>query len=306
MAQLVLHPGEVSSFDEFCVATSSPAAALDGYVSGPARWDGIGHVNFDHHGGCDRLSTRATCEQVALALETGCPVLVDSQGRTRPGLSVHANGADPDVALSWWLCLNPELVRLDSVQRLVALEGVIDTTGGTTIPCPLEELARFAWVIDPWASRREGLAAMDARGLAEVVTDTADRIDSHVRGSQDAGEVDPAYEVMGTVGRVLVVHERHPLARARLVAEGASGFVSVLPGPTPGSKRYSVGVVSPWVQIDLWGVFDELNRLEGCPAEDCWGGCDLVGGSPRRSGSRLAPEAVATVLDRSLRTHPRG
>ena len=48
--------------------------ALDGAVQGPQIDAASRRFSFDHHAGCTRLVTLATCQQVALALELGLVV----------------------------------------------------------------------------------------------------------------------------------------------------------------------------------------------------------------------------------------
>lgn len=58
---------------ESFVATKPPfSIALDGYVSTGPRFDATGpYLNANHHEEVDRLSTRATCAQILMALRQG-------------------------------------------------------------------------------------------------------------------------------------------------------------------------------------------------------------------------------------------
>jgi hypothetical protein len=93
-------------------------------------------MNLDHHQGCVRPFTLATCEQ-ALAL-----VLRGLDLREKPW-TIHANDADLDIVLAIWVLLNgPHLEPGGSVLQAVApvirLEGVIDAHGSE-----LRELTGF-------------------------------------------------------------------------------------------------------------------------------------------------------------------
>lgn len=44
-------------------------------------------------------------------------------------------------------------------------------------------------------------------------------------------------------------------------------------------------------------TFRALNQAEGC-MNDCWGGSDTIGGSPRVSGSCLSPSEVAGIINK--------
>lgn len=283
VVELVVHPRVTVSFDEFC-ASCDAGVALDGYVAGPTVWDDVGHYNFNHHEGTDRFTTRATCEQVALGLRV-CDEL------WAPDLGVHVNDDDPDVALSVWLLEHPELVDDDVVRVLCSLQGAIDSLAGCCSVPRVDDLERLAWVIDPWVEARSNLTR-SAGQIASVIGAVGDRISAHVVGCGDRLPVEHSLVVRERRGDVWAISETHPLSRALLVAGGAAVFVSVR--ELDGRRDVSVGRTSPFVSCDLDGVWDALNRVEDCVAFDRWGGGDMVGGSPRGSGTRLE---VAEILD---------
>ena len=296
MARLRPHPGASVTFEEF-LDTPGPAVALDGYVRGPSRWD-LHHASFDHHEGCSRFTTRATCEQVALAIRSHCPVLVDEQGRSRPELTVHVNDDDPDVALSWWLCTHPQEVGNPKLDRLLVLEGVLDASGGMLRAGAVDELQQLAWVIEPWVEARHRGPRDEAacRGVVEAV---ADRITAMVAGR--AGQVTHAnqYDVLARRGTVWAVREHHPLARCQVVADGATAIVAVR-STGNGSMDYSLALADPWSAPALTPLYAALDRLEGRDEGHGWGGSDTVGGSPRGSGSSLPVDVVVEHLAQHL------
>ena len=56
---------------------------------------------------------------------------------------------------------------------------------------------------------------------------------------------------------------------------------------------YTIGKMSPFVMFPLERIYDALNKAEGLSSqENCWGGSTIIGGSPRKTGSRLTPEKV--------------
>jgi len=83
---------------------------IDGAVQGPVIDNDRRSYSFDHHTGCIRAFTLASCQQVAQALELGW----DPRG-----LEVVVNDLDADTMVSVWLILHPERVREDRVRELV-------------------------------------------------------------------------------------------------------------------------------------------------------------------------------------------
>lgn len=289
------HPGEVVSFDDFC-RHPAPAVALDGYVSGPTRWDtGRMHVNFNHHEGTEasRTFVRATCEQVAFALQSGMPV--------PNGLTVHVNDADPDVCLSVWLLEHPERGREFDVDRLVRAEGFLDTTAGCcTPPAAPEFLDELSWIFDPWAARRaESSASLDGPAISTILDEVSARIDQHLAGQGGSLHRADDYLVLDRRGPVTAVVEQGPLARARMHVDGIDIFVSVT-SEQEGCLRVTIGKMSPFVAIDLVGCYDTLNELEALEGSDRWGGSDTVGGSPRRRGTTLSLDEILDAVAQSL------
>lgn len=296
MPALVVRARQVETFEEFC-ARPGPAIALDGYVVGPTRWDlHAEHANINHHEGVDRFGTRATCEQVALAVRSG--LLQAWRGLLDEGPTVWVNDADPDICLSVWLLRNPARVTEPRVDALVRMEGLIDTTGGTCVPCDeavtLEELN---WVMEPWLIAREaGLYEADDAFLAQVIEEVCDRLDQYADGAGGRCDDCSSYDVLFKTGRVSVVVEHGPLARAHMLDDGVEAFVSVR-ARSDGRSIVTLAKTSPFVTVDIDAAYALLNDLEGCgDSTDRWGGSDTIGGSPRASGTGLEPALIAGVL----------
>lgn len=285
--KVVIHPQKVVPFSKF-LTTKAPAVALDGYVEGPTRYEkDLSHISFNHHEGNDRFATRATCEQVALAL-SGRPGRFWSENP----LSIHVNDADADVCLSVWLLKNPGMAQNPNVMRLVAAEGCLDTTAGCVIPAGDNNyLEQVAWVFDPCFSL--GVKA-DEVSLRQVLRKVGKRIDAFVAGRARKARHTSTYSVVGSVGRVAIVQQAGPLARAAMSRDGIDAYV--LLRDTAG-RHVSVGVTDPSVQVDLVNVYEVLNALENKAKGDRWGGATTVGGSPRRKGTSLNPQVVAAVME---------
>jgi hypothetical protein len=80
-----------------------------------------------------------------------------------------------------------------------------------------------------------------------------------------------------------------------MFADGIRAFVSVRDNGN-GRYTYSIGRMSALVPFMVPAILNALNKREGT-TEDCWGGSDTIGGSPRVAGSRLTPAEVAEVVE---------
>lgn len=287
-----VHAGEVLDFDRF-LHLPGPALALDGYVEGPTRIEnGFDHVSFNHHEGCSRLATRATCEQVALAL---CGRL--GGWWRREGVTAHVNDADADVCLSVWLLANAGRVHEPGVSRLVTAESWLDSTSGCIAPAlDDDEAGRLAWVFAPCFAVPPG---SPATALATTLDEVAARVDAHLAGTGGRLAAACDYETRWRTGTTAVVAAASPLARSRFVRDGIDAYVMVR-GRDGGRWHLSVGLSDPCTPMDLAVAYASLNALEGCSGDQRWSGSDTVGGSPRRLGTGLDPEQVAEVVAGAL------
>jgi hypothetical protein len=119
MSQIMFALGHVVSFNEL----PANSIALDGYVQGPQIDPANRKFSFDHHGGCLRLVTKATCQQVREALILGLADAIDG------GTGVYVNDVDADTVLSVWLLLNPKRATEQKVVELVDAVGLVDAHG---------------------------------------------------------------------------------------------------------------------------------------------------------------------------------
>ncbi len=292
-----VHPGRVVGFDEFRDSHPAAALAIDGYVDGPSRWDWDGPWGtLDHHAGVERLRTGASCEQTAAAVRLG---LWDRLGPGRT-LDVHLNDCDADTCLSVWLLRHAGRAAEDRVSTLVRWEGRLDARGGCALGLvPERYLPHLAWVFDPYVAwRHDPGADVGAAAQVEVIDRVGARIDAWADGAAEELPVDSGYEVLRRTEHAVAVAEQGPYARLAMQADGRSCFVAVR--EHGGRTVMTVGRVDDDVPLDLLAVWDDLNDLEGRPPghRDRWGGGDLIGGSPRRSGTALAVDEVCDVVER--------
>jgi hypothetical protein len=290
-----MHAGRIVTFDEFRRLHAAPAIALDGYVDSPPRWDVAGPWgNLDHHAGVERLATPATCQQVALAIRAGLWDWMPGRRAT-----VHLNDCDADASLSVWLLRHPGLVADPSVDALVRAEGCLDASGGCGAECVGPDLLEIlAWVFEPYHQWRHDpwVDTGDEAQLA-VVEAVGERLDLFAGGLAGRSSTASSYDVLHHTAHVVAVEERGAYARSGLQRDGWRCFVSSrFHG---GRVVLSVGCTDPNVPVDLHEVWRDLNLAEGLDPDrgDRWGGSDLIGGSPRRAGTRLSVEEVCEVVE---------
>jgi len=290
-----LEPGAVASIDDL----PSRSIALDGYVPGPVLDPANRRFSFDHHEGCTRLVTSATCRQVLDAL---CLGLDPSD------FNVFVNDLDADIVLSVGLLAHPEW-RLDAfVRRLVDVVAIADAHG-PAYPSPDPGLLRlFA------AATRAPVVAAQAAQLA--TSDELDRLMLSVvaavegfvtSGGRDAQSDGPTTTERPRAWRVtragtgwVMVHS--PDGIFDLVYAAGHRRVVAYHSATPGSWAYTVGRQSDLVDHFPVGPGDQPGTILCALArrEPGWGGGSTIGGAPRHrdgSRSRLSPDAVFDVIE---------
>ncbi len=126
--RVVIEPGMSVSRSE-AAALGERTILLDGAGSfGPLIDNDRKLYNLDHHSGCERLFTLATCEQAQLLVQSGLEL---SEG----DWTIYANEPDLDTVLAVWCLLNHRRLRMlrpearDVLMPLLRLEGAIDAHG---------------------------------------------------------------------------------------------------------------------------------------------------------------------------------
>lgn len=300
--------GSVIPFDML----SSNSIALDGAVQGPKLDPANRRYSFDHHDGCSRFATLATCQQVALALEMGLAVDENTV--------VLTNDIDADTVVSVWLLRNPEMVNRWDVVELVEEVGMMD--------------AHFMGEIHPMhraltPARGAGAPAQSLQMLEEMLT----LLDRRFAGDfQPVVGPSPAIEGAGAIGWSPTPgwSEEFPLIKGKneefneVYGVGHTGGIAWQPA-ADGTWLYTIAKRSDFVQLavgpghinrakdpsdyrndTLLGVLG-MNELLVNPEQDpstSWGGGSCIGGSPRNKnpngggdlGSRLTPKEVIRIV----------
>lgn len=303
--ELVIMPGTVVSWKQFCKEFPGNSIALDGFVNDGPKFDRSGpHANFNHHERVSRLETRATCAQVLLAIRQG---LFNCFSQDKK-LWIFANGCDEDLCLSIYILIAP-LIAVSTINpflnQLVSMEDFLDTTAGAyAFPRNMPSLAKVLWVFEPYMSFRDsgGLGRGNEIEYREVISAVGERIRQFITGSAKSIVLDTRYDVLYDNGKWKMVKEIGQHARIGMFADGIQAFVSLFSkGYEEGTHRYVVGRTSQFIDFPLPLFFNAFNVAEGIAPTDSnrWGGASTVGGSPRRGGggSKLSPEKVIEIIN---------
>jgi hypothetical protein len=265
--------------------------------------------NLDHHEGCVRPFTLATCEQALVLMVRGLDM------REKPWV-VFANEPDLDALIAIWVLLNSMHLQADlsaireAVIPLVRLEGVIDShglemAGLTGFPSEMLEETRGRL----GRLRETELALKDSGEWEEM--DPLDYVCSQLqvldrmiypadyfeafRGIEELAKVELIDSRIAVVcrcdcGIYEVEQELKRLYGRRL------GVIALEKGP----GVYTLRQVDPFLPVNLEAAYKKLNVLdpavEGGGSADRWGGSGDIGGSPRKSGTELSPADIADAL----------
>jgi len=302
--RIVIEMGREWAFEEL----PPRSIALDGAVQGPRIDAERQRYSFDHHAGCVRLATSATCQQVLDALLLG----LDPTGH-----DVLVNDLDADSVLAVWLLKHHDRWRepeaLARVRPLVAAIGGLDAHG-PAYPAPGRALlAGFLSRLEPLLADRSPRAHPEA--APEALAAACSALDGWWESGLDtAGIVPPPPGPQLTVqrrGDWVLAHAgedtqgAHPAATRVLYAAGHDRLV-VGTDLARSRFRYTLARRSDLVPaFPIHALYAALNDAEAAArgqelgSGQTWGGGSSVGGSPR-DGSVLDPETLATIVTRTV------
>lgn len=278
--------------------------------------DDAAHLyNLDHHEGCLRPFTLASCEQALILVLKGLEL-------DREDWTIYANEPDLDTAFALWVLLNHRRVReLDRAHRdrilpLLRLEGAIDANG--------LEMAEYCGlpraVLEREKKRLDGLmeGELEAKksGVwtesdpAEYARDLLHEIDRMVYRPADFQDFASVEEEYGHVdigqGKVAVVCRDSAgiydvEKRLKKVWGERLGIVALEREP----QQYTLRRAASLAGIDLGDAYERLNLLDpavdGHPPSKKWGGSEEIGGSPRPTGTGLTPREIGKILKLTYR-----
>ena len=304
----------------FCVTASaarsfaSGSIFLDGAAQGEPFIDPKRQVyNLDHHEGCVRAFTLATCEQAMVLIRKG----LDLRKRD---WTVYANDPDLDTILAIWVLLNH--IRLNElngktrvrIMPLLRLQGLIDAQGlemKDLCGLPPELLAETQASIDELRARELALKKRGRWQASDLLRFTADRlraIDRLVyppKHFDDVAEIDELVRAEIAGGSVAIVCRAsagiYEVERQLRRLHGRRlGLIVLQTNPA----AYSLRQVDPYLPASLEKVYAHLNLIDpeagGHRSGNRWGGSAEIGGSPRATGTRVSPEQIAQVCEQAF------
>ncbi len=292
-------------------ARKSPSGSifLDGAAQGEPFIDNEKQIfNLDHHEGCVRPFTLATCEQAMVVVRMG----LDLRKRD---WTIYANEPDLDTVLAIWVLLNhvrlndenPEVRR--TIMPLIRLQGTIDAHG-----LEMQELAGFPprLYLDT-LSQLEGLRVREVELKREGRWRDTDFLAYTLEVLQD---VDSLVYSSFHFEKTIAVHElvRATLAHHWLViaCRSDSGIYEVerqlrrLHGERLGvivlqkdKVTYTLRRVNHFLPVSLDAIYERLNAVDplagGPRSGNRWGGSEEIGGSPRISGTALTAKRIVEI-----------
>lgn len=299
------------------VARKSPAGTifLDGVAQCEPFMDHERQVyNFDHHEGCVRSFTKATCEQALVMYMKG----LDFQSRD---WNIFANEPDLDAILAIWIMLNHgRIAHQDPTQRrilfaLIHYEGLIDALGlelKELSALPPELMRKMQRVIDHLRSNEVYLKRENEWEQTDFLTYTAmllHKIDQifykaedfkDYLGIQELARMDlSGQRICAVVDADMGIYEIEPYLNK--IYGNRLGIVFL----KKGFNTYTVRQMDLFMPISLEEIYDKLNFAD--PAVKCrtqnnkWGGSADIGGSPRDSGTHMDPAEIVLACHEAVR-----
>ncbi|MCB2145248.1 MAG: CPBP family intramembrane metalloprotease [Deltaproteobacteria bacterium] len=264
--------------------------------------------NLDHHEGCVRTFTLATCEQALIMCVKG----LDLRDRE---WKIFANEPDLDTILSIWLILNHqrinnrEAIHRRSLFALVRLEGVIDALGlemRELSGLPVDLLQKLMRVID-----RLRMEELELKKSGEwPKTDFLDYTIRVLRKLDQflikLGELDD-FKGVEELARIELTNNRIAVVVASdLGIYELEPHLSKLYGNRlgwvalrRGENDYTLRQMDLFMPVNLEDVYQRLNFMDpavkGRMNVSRWGGSGDIGGSPRDRGTRLLPGEIVSA-----------
>jgi hypothetical protein len=297
-------------------ALGSRVILLDGAGSfGPLIDNKAKLYNLDHHAGCERTFTLATCEQALLLVQSGLDLKSGDW-------SVYANEPDLDTALAIWCLLNYERLRdLRPASReilfpLLRLEGAIDANGPELAQfcgLPSETLDGARSHLDELltreqeAKKRGAWQTMDLEKFTLAVLTDIDRVVYSIEDFREYASIEEVYghTEIGKRQVAVACRDAAGVYAVERLLKARWGDQLALIALENEPRHYTLRRASTLATIDLHDAYRRLNLLDpavdGRPPQKRWGGSAAIGGSPRPGGSDLAPRDLLRIVEDAFR-----
>ncbi|BBO84602.1 hypothetical protein DSCO28_51680 [Desulfosarcina ovata subsp. sediminis] len=297
------------------VATSAARKAPPGtiYLDGVAQVEPfLDHdrkvYNLDHHEGCVRAFTLATCEQALIMCVKG----LDLRDRE---WKIFANEPDLDTILAIWIILNHQRVNnREAINRralfaLVRLEGVIDSLGlelRELSGLPADLLQKLMRVIDRLRTdelERKKAGEWTKTDYSEYTISVLRKLDQFLI---KVGELDD-FKGIEELARIELTNNRIAVVVASdLGIYELEPHLTKLYGNRLGwvalrkeKNNYTLRQMDLFMPVNLEDVYQRLNytdpAVKGRMGVNRWGGSGDIGGSPRDLGTKLSPAEIVSA-----------
>jgi hypothetical protein len=182
---------------------------------------------------------------------------------------------------------------------------MMDATGGAYLfHQDMPFLSEAAWIFEPYRIIRKngGLQRRDASEFKAVIADVGMRIESYLTGNCGRSIFDIDYTTLKSGKGWVMICDAGSHARTALLSYGTTAFVEVRPRKTlDGVWDYTIGKMTPISSFPVSEILNALNTKEKLQeSPDRWGGSDMIGGSPRSSGSKLDPDEVFQIVENTI------
>lgn len=285
--EIKIQRGQIVKLDEL----PEYSIALDGFVQGPEIDTDNHKYSFDHHSGCLRYCTTATCTQVWTAILLGLEPAK---------YTVYINDVDIDVCMAIWCLKNPDRCAEPQVKKLVESVGLGDMHAGALALNGMSKTVE--WVSAPQTDsiRNGDYEKLSDSGLNTIMESILHRITQYVNGEASGDIADQETHGNFTIvkndenGWVLV-ESQDPHVYTALYRAGFDRIVISRP-QEDGSNAVSIAKRSDFIdRFPLPKFFAALNKVESG-----WGGSTMIGGAPRNSDgsrTRLTLDEIGEVLN---------
>lgn len=292
-------------------ARKAPAGTI--YLDGVAQTEPfLDHerkvYNLDHHEGCVRTFTLATCEQALIMCVKG----LDLRDRE---WKIYANEPDLDTILAIWILLNHqrinnrEAIHRRSLFALVRLEGIIDALGlelRELSGFPVDLLQKLMRVIDRLRAEELDLKKAGEWNQTDFLDYTIgvlrklDQFLIKLGELDDFKGIEEQARVELTDNRIAVVvasdlgiYELEP--HLTKLYGNRLGWVAL----RKDENNYTLRQMDLFMPVSLVDVYQRLNFMDpavkGRMDVSRWGGSGDIGGSPRDRGTGLSPGEIASA-----------
>lgn len=285
---------------------------LDGVFTGPAFLDNEHRqYSLDHHAGCVRAFTLATCEQACVMLMQRIPLW---EGEWQ----LYVNEPDLDSLLAAWVILNhyalahDDYALLRKVMPLIRVEGVIDAYGFdkavlSGLPRRIYEAKKQR--IDKLRRPERALREKGEWSTTDLMTFSLSQLEKmdvelFPRGSPRIMGVETQKLSAPTRKLAVLVRSQRGIYEIEEQLKEKHADELALIVLDSGHGRMTLRLVDKFMPKNLNAAYEALNardpRVDPGLDTNAWGGSDEIGGSPRATGSGLSGAEVLDTLARSL------